>query len=49
MVNSNGQEEKWDEFFHKSKCGHEKTDFCSSCLVVSITFYRRNANANNQC
>ncbi|KAL6413055.1 putative ankyrin repeat protein [Ilyonectria robusta] len=36
MVNSNGQEEKWDEFFHKSKCGHEKTDFCSSCLVGII-------------
>lgn len=46
-VNSNGQEEKWDEFFHKIKCGHGKSDRCSSCLVVSITFCRlRKVNAN---
>lgn len=36
-----GEEEKWDEYAHKSKTGHFKGVPCSSCLVVgpfSITF-----------
>ncbi|KAF5642482.1 ankyrin repeat [Fusarium tjaetaba] len=29
-----GSREDWDEYFHKSKTGHEKLEECDSCLVV---------------
>ncbi|KAF5586325.1 ankyrin repeat [Fusarium pseudocircinatum] len=29
-----GTREDWDEYFHKSKAGHEKLEECDSCLVV---------------
>ncbi|PNP84089.1 hypothetical protein FNYG_02777 [Fusarium nygamai] len=29
-----GTREDWDEYFHKSKVGHEKLEECDSCLVV---------------
>lgn len=36
-VNSDGETEQWDEYFHKSKSGHKKEYFCDSCLAVSAS------------
>ncbi|KAF5011778.1 hypothetical protein FDECE_2145 [Fusarium decemcellulare] len=35
-VNLDGEKEDWDEFFHKTKAGDKKDDYCDSCLVNII-------------
>jgi ankyrin repeat protein len=42
-IKPDGDEEKWDEYAHKTKTGHMKFVQCSSCLVVgpsTITFVK---------